>query len=446
MVLVHSTTWESGPNGDESVKFFSPFVFAICQQGAESTLKQQLQQPPLPWKLSFSRPGFLTFKYPVRMAPWSEALPQTPWIRTSGHAFGAIEGEEALGMLEQLIAQYRELDWEAVHLWERDCEVPGDRRFEPGESLLAEDLAGKLRERLKEVGDPRHEQVFARGTSSLGGRVLDVIVVSPDRWWIGCHPSMRVEETWPGGVPPLERPVPWISRAYWKAAEAVAWSGLPLQAGDRVVELGSAPGGACQWLLQQGLKVTGVDPAEMDPWLLHQKGFEHWRERSPAMNKERFSKFRWLFCDANVASSYTLETVERIVRHPANHLEGLVLTLKLASWDLAEDWESCRDRVASWGFQRVRCRQLAFNRLEFCLVADQPRPAGASPSDLEEGLSKGDAAMIPANESPRGTLAPRPTRSVSLRTKPAGRPFSPEDAGARDAHGSGGIDAGNEPQ
>lgn len=432
MVHVHSTTWESGLNGDESVKFFSPFVFAVCQQGAESTLKQQLQKPPLPWKLSFSRPGFLTFKYPVRMAPWSEALPQTPWIRTSGHAFGAIEGQEAVGMIDQLIEQYRELDWEVVHLWERDSGVPGDRRFEPGESLLAEELAGKLRERLKEAGDPRHEQVFARGASSPEARVLDVIVVSPDRWWIGCHRSMRVEETWPGGVPPLKRPVPWISRAYWKAAEAVAWSGLPLRAGDRVVELGSAPGGACQWLLEQGLKVTGVDPAEMDSWLLHQKGFEHWRERTPAMNKERFAKFRWLFCDANVASSYTLETVERIVRHPANLLEGLVLTLKLASWDLAEDWESCRERVESWGFQRVRCRQLAFNRLEFCLVADQPRPARDLPLDSEENSSRRGGGMIPASDRAREMRAPQRTRKVTLKNRVAGRPVSHQDAEGAD--------------
>jgi 23S rRNA (cytidine2498-2'-O)-methyltransferase len=181
------------------VKFFSPFVFAVCQHGAELTLRQQLQKPPLPWKLSFSRPGFLTFKYPVRMAPWSEALPQIPWIRTSGHAFGAIEGQEALGMIDQMIEQYRELDWEAVHVWERDSGVPGDRRFEPGESLLAQELAGKLRERLKEAGDPRHEQVFARGSSSMEGRVLDVIVVSPDRWWIGSVvPTGKQPRRWLG--------------------------------------------------------------------------------------------------------------------------------------------------------------------------------------------------------------------------------------------------------
>ncbi len=437
MVPVHSTTWESGPNGDESVKFFSPFVFAICQQGAESTLKHQLQQPPLPWKLSFSRPGFLTFKYPVRMAPWSEALPQIPWIRTSGHAFGAIEGEEAGSMINQLLEQYRELDWDAVHVWERDCGVPGDRRFEPGESLLAEELAVRLREQLKESGDPRHEQVFARGAISMGERVLDLIIVSPDLWWIGCHRSMRVEETWPGGVPPLKRPVPWISRAYWKAAEAVAWSGLPLQLGDRVVELGSAPGGACQWLLEQGLKVTGVDPAEMDPWFLHQKGFEHWRERTPAMSKERFAKFRWLFCDANVASSYTLETVERIVRHPANQLEGLVLTLKLATWDLAEDWESCRDRVASWGFQRVRCRQLAFNRLEFCLVADQPRPAGALFSNSGEESSSRTEGVMPVTDGPRTGPTGQRARKVSVRTKGARRPLVPEDADGSEGRGAG---------
>ena len=46
--------------------------------------------------------------------------------------------------------------------------------------------------------------------------------------------------------------------------EALQWSRLPVQKGDAVVEIGSAPGGACQRLLEGGLKVTGVDPSEMD--------------------------------------------------------------------------------------------------------------------------------------------------------------------------------------
>ncbi len=42
------------------------------------------------------------------------------------------------------------------------------------------------------------------------------------------------------------------------------WSRLPMHTGDRVVEIGSAPGGASQRLLDLGYEVTGIDAAEMD--------------------------------------------------------------------------------------------------------------------------------------------------------------------------------------
>ena len=48
-------------------------------------------------------------------------------------------------------------------------------------------------------------------------------------------------------------------------AEALEWSGLPLERGQTVVELGCSPGGASQALFAQGLKVIGIDPAEVDP-------------------------------------------------------------------------------------------------------------------------------------------------------------------------------------
>jgi 23S rRNA (cytidine2498-2'-O)-methyltransferase len=151
--------------------------------------------------------------------------------------------------------------------------------------------------------------------------------------------------------------------------EGLIWSRLPLQAGDQCAELGSAPGGAAQALLERRLTVLGIDPAEMDPALLSQPDLTHVRKRAMDMKRREFRHVKWLFADSNVAPKYTLDAVEAIVTHREVHVQGMLLTLKLLDWSLAQQIPDYVARVHSWGFDRVQTRQLAFNRREICLAA-----------------------------------------------------------------------------
>ena len=40
----------------------SPFLFTVCQVGAEAALKQEVAREHPELKFAFSRPGFITFK------------------------------------------------------------------------------------------------------------------------------------------------------------------------------------------------------------------------------------------------------------------------------------------------------------------------------------------------------------------------------------------------
>jgi 23S rRNA (cytidine2498-2'-O)-methyltransferase len=71
----------------------------------------------------------------------------------------------------------------------------------------------------------------------------------------------------------------------------------------------------------------------------------------------------------NVAPRYTLDTVEAIVTHREVNIRGLLLTLKLLDWDLAERIPEYLERIRSWGYAQVRARQLAHNRQEICVTA-----------------------------------------------------------------------------
>ncbi len=348
------------------------FVFAVCQHGVESTLKHAVIGNSSPYRLAFSRPGLVTFK--TNLEAGSDAVEEPPlaqlpqhWsIRQAGHVLGQLRGQDGQSMAGQAIelarARLPDTSWDAVHVFARDSALPGVKGFEPGPDALCAAVADQFTTRLPEVD-------CSGQATAPGARVLDVILVEPDHWLVGHHVADSAHTRWPGGALPLVEPPEMINRAYRKMAEAVAWSGLPIETGDRIVEIGSAPGGASQRLLDLGLRVTGVDPAAMDTRLLQHPRFEHWRSKSAAVKRRLYRKFRWLAADANVAPPYTLEVVEDIVNYPTSRIEGLILTLKLSSYDLSEQMDTYLQRVRGWGFEHVQVRQLASNRRECCVVA-----------------------------------------------------------------------------
>ena len=340
------------------------FVFAVCQQGAERPLKERFTGPAAPLRLAFSRPGLATFK---TGGDPSSLLSQSWLARVAGEGLGNVRGKIA----EEMVAQSLALavgDFQAVHIFERDRALPGTRGFEPGPSELTEAVGKIFADSYRSAGN---RVPLINSACSIGSKVLDVILVEPDQWLIGTHTATEIQHCWPGGVYPVVAPDEMVSRAYLKIAEAVAWSQLPMQPGDRVVEIGSAPGGSCQRLLDVGLEVTGVDPAEMDELLLNHPRFEHWRSKAAGMKRKMYSKFKWLTADANVAPNYTLEVVEDIVNYPTSRFQGLLLTLKLSSYELIDQVDAAAEQIRSWGFSKVKIRQLASNRRECCIAAQR---------------------------------------------------------------------------
>lgn len=359
----------------------SQFLFVVCQHGAEDTLKRAWMGSETGLSLAFSRPGLLTFKF--RSA--DRRIPEHILARLSGWSLGqvrSINGGQTL-VAEEMIGQVLQiagLDWDAIHVFERDRGLPGVGGFEPGASPLAESIENLLRttlnspESLQKIHPAQANTTLrpaVNQTCPVGSRVLDLLLVEPDSWLIGCHLAEKRHECWPGGVFPQAMDQAVISRAYYKIAEALAWSGLPIRAGDRIVELGSAPGGACQRLLDLGLEVTGVDAAEMAPHLLQHPRFEHWRSKTAGLKRKLFSKFKWLAADANVAPNYTLDMVDDIVNYPGNRIQGMLMTFKLSSYDMVEQLPPLLERVRSWGYSRVEARQLATNRQECIVVAER---------------------------------------------------------------------------
>ncbi len=343
----------------------SEFFFVVCQVGAESTCKGEVEQQFPGAKLAFSRPGFVTFKQADKRFDQGAFILESTFIRTWGLSLERITGNDGMKLAERVAVLAAEVGAQAIHVWQRDQSLPGDGGYEPFNTPLAHQLGAVISAKTEAHSG---QALLVNRKAKSGSLVLDVVLVEPNEWWIGWHRVQVTAQQWPGGVPPQIRRQSVVSRAYYKMAETVLWGRLPIRAGDVCVELGSAPGGAAQCLLNMGAKVLAVDPAELDADLLQTPGLTHLRMRSREVPRNLLRQARWLFADLNVAPSYTLSAVEDLVKNRKTHFVGVGLTLKLTDWKLAAEIDTFRERVKSWGFQVVRTRQLAFNRREVCLV------------------------------------------------------------------------------
>jgi 23S rRNA (cytidine2498-2'-O)-methyltransferase len=349
------------------------FLFAVVQAGAERALKNEVARDQPKLKFAFSRPGFVTFRIPDDVAAGREPELNCVFARTSGYSLGKVASgtddaplaREAWRLIADELPRDTVREIKHVHVWHRARALPGDEGYDAATDELARAVGEVLlAQRPGSVSPPP----FVNATAAVGELVLDCVLVERHEWWLGCHRAASPETRWPGGVPVVPLPPRMISRAYLKIVEALEWSQLPLKSGDRCVEIGSSPGGSCLALLERGLVVTGIDPAEMDPLVLAHPNFTHLRARAKDVKRSVFRDCRWLVMDANVAPNYTLDTLDALLVQAGVRPAGLVLTLKLTDPKLAEKLPVLVERIRRHGYRRVRLRQLAFNRQEICAV------------------------------------------------------------------------------
>ncbi len=347
------------------------FVFAVTQAGAERALKNEIAREHPDLRFAFSRPGFVTFRAAKEIVVGRELELRSVFARTWGYSIGKLGGDDTLALARdawRLIgAEVPGTPFPHVHVWQRERPLPGDEGFDGAADELARTIGALLVEQRPEAA----ASAAVNAEAAAGELVLDCVLVERHEWWLGWHRAASPETRWPGGVPQVAIPAPLISRAYLKIAEALRWSELPVAAGDRCLEIGSAPGGSCLALLERGLNVTGVDPAEMDAAVLAHPNFTHVRARAKDVKRSVFRDCRWLLMDANVAPGYTLDTLDGVITQGGARPEGLVLTLKLTDPALAEKLPAIADRLRRYGYGRVRMRQLAFNRQEVCAVVSE---------------------------------------------------------------------------
>ncbi|MEO2027694.1 MAG: SAM-dependent methyltransferase [Fuerstiella sp.] len=350
-----------------------PFIFVCCQFGAEKTCKQELLTRYPGLRFAFSRPGFMTFKVTdpgIRHGSFQlESTFARVWGWSLGKANSDSPKELAESVAERISAVVSSKPFTMLHCWQRDTALPGKNGFEPGVSPVAK-VAGQI---LFDTLLARLPDLRLNGTCKPGERTLCVVLVEQNEWWVGWHDASTTALCWPGGAPPIELPQKAASRAWLKIHEAILWGRVPIQKNDVVAEIGSAPGGAAQYLLERGTTVIAIDPAEMDATVAEHPSLVHVRRRARDVPKRDLMNVRWLVIDINMPPSYTIEVVRDYVQTRGLPVRGIIATLKLPDWKLAAEVDNYRQQFIEMGFSFVDTRQLAFNRQEFCLVALRKR-------------------------------------------------------------------------
>jgi 23S rRNA (cytidine2498-2'-O)-methyltransferase len=344
----------------------SAFFYIICQPGAEALVKADVQRRDSAAKPAFSRPGFLTFKVEQPLTP---ALPRpTPLARAWGLCLGAARGpdadREALALLQGAAAASAPL-----HAWTRDrapLTVVGDPyAADPWEADAA------LRARLSSLVPPLRLGAAPR----QGELVADLIEVDDDELWVGLHQHGPTHRATPGGRPPRALAPPEApSRVWHKIEEALWWSELPLQPGDLVLDIGCAPGGGPWNLLRRGLRVLGVDPAQMGEHVLRDRAFSHRPEpfERLELTPKEVKEIQWVIFDVNLSPMLTLKPLVALLQKLPG-LRGALITLKLNRPEHFERLDWMLDQLRRARLKIVDVNQLFFNRQEVCVHARRPR-------------------------------------------------------------------------
>lgn len=392
------------------------FMFATCQVGAEATLKQEILSANPGLRFAFSRPGFLTFKHeggplPTSFQPGSRlALPgrtrqrmdadddgdfddddeDTPYppaalgllpppvfARSFGFSLGKVQTvSEILAIARKLKGSDRPL---RLHLFARDLHRPDSTPPGVDEQAPVNALHSALMEALAQQPQPDGQPLFhpmshvSESKAALGDTVLDLVVAPDEPTWIGYHRHSSHHNPYPGGKTPLHAPEHLPSRAWRKAEEARLLFDIPFRMGDTAVELGCAPGGATYRLLSLGVRVVGIDPDKMDPQVLQYGGpsgarLKHLQKPVSEVRREALpTRVDWLLLDVNLAPQVALHSVHRLADLMRPSLLGVLFTLKLNSWKLAEKLPDWLRRISAMGVVSPRVLQLSSNRQEVCV-------------------------------------------------------------------------------
>jgi len=233
----------------------------------------------------------------------------------------------------------------------------------------------------EETGVHRHEWMAAVSEYLVSqGGVLQVedpalalsAVTYKNMIYAGLSHAAGNLSSWPGG---MRRFAHWhgqSSRAAFKLLEAEETFGLEFCPGQKALDLGASPGGWSQVLLDRGLLVTAVDPADMAEGLRKRPGLRHYQGLAQAFLREDADRegnpvqYDWIVNDMRMDAVASARLMAEMVGKMSPGGGG-VITLKLPKEKALGAMNRALAELAK-GFEVMWVKQLFHNRSEVMAV------------------------------------------------------------------------------
>ncbi|HZA14000.1 MAG TPA: SAM-dependent methyltransferase, partial [Myxococcaceae bacterium] len=158
-------------------------------------------------------------------------------------------------------------------------------------SSEAEALAETVADALGE-GVGAATAALARERDGVLGQIC---AVGEGMWVLGVVAASEAVSLSPGGRQRMRRSAEAPSRAAMKLDEALAELGYAPGRGESCVDLGAAPGGWTQRVVDRGSRVVAVDPANLRPGLESHPRVTHLKQSAFTFEPEE--PVDWLLCD-----------------------------------------------------------------------------------------------------------------------------------------------------
>ncbi|MFD2117781.1 SAM-dependent methyltransferase [Paenibacillus yanchengensis] len=190
------------------------------------------------------------------------------------------------------------------------------------------------------------------------------VYVSKQQVYIGVATPTEMLSDWPGGAIRFQREENQISRAKFKLLEAERIFSLDFSSYHTALDIGAAPGGWTSLLLERGLTVTAVDPAELHESIRQHPALTYLKKNA---NDVKFpsNHYDLLVCDM----SWSPLLMSRLILQLEGALQPsaiVIVTIKLMHKKPLQTIKEVINRLQA-EFHLERAKQLFHNRDEITL-------------------------------------------------------------------------------
>ncbi|GGA24970.1 SAM-dependent methyltransferase [Paenibacillus physcomitrellae] len=225
-----------------------------------------------------------------------------------------------------------------------------------------EGSALELKDQIEARWNPEPEQI--RLVVRDADLVLSIYAAEEAVYAGVSTPSANLSD-WNGGAVRFQREEGQISRAKFKLLEAERTFGIAFSEFSRALDIGAAPGGWTSFLLERGLSVTAVDPADMNPELLKNPNLTYIKKNADSVAFEQ-NQFDLLVCDMSWSPKLTARLVIDLLY---SLVPGgtAVVTIKLLSKKPLALIKEIQEMYTDARMQIIQAKQLFHNRDEITL-------------------------------------------------------------------------------